>query len=323
MPDSTPTARSLLALELIQDRPGITAEELARRLGVSDRAVRRYVGILRDAGVPVQATTGRYGGYRLGRGFRVPPLMFSTGEAVALVMSVVEAGHAASDPDTAVGSALSKIIRVLPAPVAGAAAALRGVYSREPTATPDPEITARLVQACGAHRRATVVYGPRERRFEVDPWAVCIRHGRWYLLCWSRTADAQRVLRVDRMHAVHVGEAGFEPPADLDPLTTLAGHLAEGWRYQVELLIDAPPEQVERWVPRSLGRLDPVGTTQTRLVGSTDEPDWYAARLWTIQVPFHVVHPPELSTALRALAERLLRAAGPPPDGYSAAAAST
>ncbi|MDQ6657328.1 MAG: HTH domain-containing protein, partial [Actinomycetota bacterium] len=82
--DASPTARALMALESIQDSPGITAQRLSVRLGVSDRAVRRYVGILREAGIPIDSAPGRYGGYRVGRGFRLPPLMFSTAEALGL-----------------------------------------------------------------------------------------------------------------------------------------------------------------------------------------------------------------------------------------------
>src|SRR2546430_4426089 len=116
MPDTSPTARALLALELVQGNPGITADRLADKLGVSERAVRRYVGILREAGIPVESVRGPYGGYRVGRGLRLPPLMFSATEALGLVMAVLDRPHDASDSTHPVGSALGKIMRALPEP---------------------------------------------------------------------------------------------------------------------------------------------------------------------------------------------------------------
>ena len=113
--DTSPTARALLALELIQGTPGITAGRLAERLGVTERAARRYVAILREAGIPLESERGPYGGYRVGRGLRLPPLMFEASEALALVMAVLDGHHEAADAADPAGSALGKIIRALPA----------------------------------------------------------------------------------------------------------------------------------------------------------------------------------------------------------------
>src|SRR5271166_5473048 len=119
--DTSPAARALLALELLQGSPGMTADRLAGKLGVSERAARRYVGILREAGIPIVSVRGPYGGYTLGRGLRFPPLMFSATEALGLVMAVLDGHHDASDPTDPAGSALAKILRALPAPVAAQA----------------------------------------------------------------------------------------------------------------------------------------------------------------------------------------------------------
>src|SRR5213596_3384782 len=118
VPEISPTARALLALELLQGSPGITADRLADKLGVSERAARRYVGILREAGIPIESVRGPYGGYRLGRGLRLPPLMFSAAEAIGLVMAVLDGHHDAGDPTDPVGSALGKLVRALPEAVA-------------------------------------------------------------------------------------------------------------------------------------------------------------------------------------------------------------
>jgi predicted DNA-binding transcriptional regulator YafY len=155
-PDASPTARALLALELVQGSPGITADRLADTLGVSERAARRYVGILREAGIPIESVRGPYGGYRVGRGLRLPPLMLSAAEALGLVMAVLDGHHDASDATDPVGSALGKIVRALPPPVAAQAEAVRRTTAPAPdraAARPDPATTAALVQACSNHRR--------------------------------------------------------------------------------------------------------------------------------------------------------------------------
>src|SRR5947207_8193702 len=114
-----------MVLELVQGSPGITADRIADKLGVSERAARRYVGILREAGIPIDSVRGPYGGYRVGRGLRLPPLVFSAAEALGLVMAVLDGHHDAADPSDPVGSALGKIMRALPDPLAAQAEAVR------------------------------------------------------------------------------------------------------------------------------------------------------------------------------------------------------
>jgi predicted DNA-binding transcriptional regulator YafY len=297
--DESPTARVLLVLELIQNRPGVTADRLADRLGVSERAARRYVAILREAGIPVESTRGPHGGYRVGRGLRLPPLMFTPTEALGLVMAVLD-GNRVDDP---VGTALGKLMRVLPEPIANTAETMWKVSARDPEGhTPDPEITAALARACDERRRLRLRY--RTNDMDVDPWAVVVRRGRWYLLCWSHTKDARRVLRIDRVAAIHHLDGTFEPP-DLDPVETLEEHLSEGWAYEVEVVIDAPADAVAQWIPRNLGRREAIDANRTRLLATTDEPDWYARQLTAIEAPFRIVKPRELRDAARELGQRL------------------
>ena len=336
MHDASPTARALLALELIQGSPGITADRLADKLGVSDRAARRYVGILREAGIPIESVRGPYGGYRVGRGLRLPPLMFSAAEALGLVMAVLDGHHDASDPTDPVGSALGKIVRALPEPVAAQAEAVRRTTAPAPdrgAARPDPATTTTLVQACAERRRIRLDYRTEagsEWLLEVDPWAVVVRHGRWYLLCWSHTSSARRAYRIDRVRQVEPLTDTCRVPADLDPVAVLEEHLAVGWEYDVEVLIEAPFETVNRCVPRALGRLEPVDDGTCRLVGSTSNPVWYAAQLAAVPASYQIVQGVELERAARAVGERLLAAsgdrprrdpAGPPAPRRSAAAA--
>jgi predicted DNA-binding transcriptional regulator YafY len=315
-PDTSPTARALMALELIQGGPGITADRLADKLGVSGRAARRYVGMLREAGIPIESVRGPYGGYRLGRGLRLPPLTFSAAEALGLVMAVLDGHHAASDPTDPVGSALGKLVRALPEAVAAEAEVVRRTTAPAPdraAARPDPATTTTLVQACANHQRIRLRYrseADSEWTTDVDPWAVVVRHGRWYLLCWSHSAAARRAYRIDRVRAVDALADTFSPPTDLDPVAVLEEHLAVGWEYDVEVVIDAPVETVGRCLPRTLGRLEPLDTGSTRLIGSTSNPTWYAQQLAVLPAEHRIVRCPEVQAAARAIGQRLLDAAG-------------
>lgn len=321
-PDETsPTARALLALELVQASPGITADRLADKLGVSERAARRYVGILREAGIPIESVRGPYGGYRIGRGLRLPPLMFTAAEAVGLVMAVLDGHHNAGDPTDPVGGALGKIMRALPEPVAAQAEAVRQTAAPaadRAAARPDPATTASLVQACSGHQRVRLGYRSEagsEWVGEVDPWAVVVRHGRWYLLCLSHSTNAQRAYRIDRVCQVDVLDDTFSPPAGLDPVAALERHLAVGWEYNVEVIIDAPVDTVARCLPRALGQLEALDSGASRLVGSTSNPVWYAEQLAAIRASYRIVKCPELREAARVIGQRLMAATDSPPRG--------
>ncbi|HEY3000719.1 MAG TPA: WYL domain-containing protein [Kribbellaceae bacterium] len=317
-PDASPTARALLTLELLQSSPGITADRIGDKLGVSERAARRYVGMLREAGIPIESVRGPHGGYRLGRGLRLPPLMFSATEALGLVMAVLDGHHDASDPTGPVGSALGKIVRALPEAVAAQAEAVRRATAPAPdraAARPDPATTTALVQACSDHRQVRIGYRTEagaEWRVEADPWAVVVRHGRWYLLCRSHSADALRAYRVDRVRDVETLDGTFIPPAGLDPVATLEKHLAVGWEYDVEVVIDAPFDTVAPCIPRALGTLEPLDAGTTRLTGSTSNPVWYAEQLAAIPASYRIVECPELRQAARVLGRRLSAAGDGP-----------
>jgi predicted DNA-binding transcriptional regulator YafY len=324
----SPTARALLALEVIQNVPGITASRLGERLGVTERAARRYVAILREASLPIESASGPYGGYQVGYGMRLPPLTFTAAEASGLVMAVLEGHPNAADPADLVGAALAKIVRVLPARVATLVRSIRDAIELPEGADADPrvnpELTGALIESCAAARRLRLTYRPgwrpagqtaggEERVMEVDPWAVVLRHSRWYLLCWSHTRAARRVLRVDRITTAQQLPDTFTPPAGLDAQGTLEDHLSQGWSYQAHVLIDAEPREVARWLPRSLGALTPAGDGRTWLRGSTENPGWYAGRLAILPFGFRVAGSAELCQATADLGRRLLACAAADP----------
>ncbi|WP_259464906.1 YafY family protein [Streptomyces sp. TLI_171] len=312
---TSPTARALRALEVLRDRPGTTAEQLAEKLGVTDRAARRYVAILREAGVPVESERGPYGGYRLGRGTRLPPVSFTQDEALGLVMAVLDGRPAATDPGDLVGAALGKVVRALPEPIARQAAVLREHAAAAPDpypAHPDPAVTGTLVEAIATRRRVVIGYRNErgdEWRAEVDPWAVVVRRARWYLLCHSHRSDAVRTYRIDRVRAAEPTATAFTMPAELDPVALLEQHLGTGWAHPTRVVFDAPLEQVAPWVGPVMGRLEPAGQ-RCVLIGSTRNPAMYAGEwLAAVPFPFRVEGGPELRSAVAALAARLTAAA--------------
>lgn len=320
MSEISPTARALRALDILQGRPGTTAAELARRLGVTERAARRYVAILREADIPVESTRGPYGGYTLGRGLRLPPLVFSATEALGLVMAALDSQHAAADPDDPVGSALGKILRVLPTNIARQAVALRETARSVPErfpARPDPTVTSELVAAVAAQRQVRLGYrtaAGNARTFEVDPWSVVVRYGRWYLLCHSHHADELRTFRVDRITAVEQLDGTFEVPADLDPAASLEENLGRGWEHETHVVFDLPVEQVRPWIRPTLGDLRALPDGGCELVGSTSNAQAYAGE-WLAGVPFdfRVVGGEELRTAVAEVSGRLARSLEPGP----------
>jgi predicted DNA-binding transcriptional regulator YafY len=314
MSEISPTARALRALDILQGRPGITAAELAQRLGVTERAARRYVAILREADIPVESTRGPYGGYTLGRGLRLPPLVFSATEALGLVMAALDSQHAVADPGDPVGSALGKILRVLPTNVARQAVMLRETARTVPERSPvrpDPAVTSELVAAVAAQRQVRFGYrtaAGNARTFEVDPWSVVVRYGRWYLLCHSHHADALRTFRIDRISGVTLLEETFEVPADLDPAAELEANLGKGWEHETHVVFHAPLLEVRPWVRPTLGDLTELPDGRCRLVGSTSNAHAYAGE-WLAGVPFAftVEGGDELRAAVAEVAQRLAR----------------
>lgn len=314
----SPTARALRTLEILQNRPGVTAAELSRRLGVTDRATRRHIAILREAGIPVMSTRGPHGGYTLGRGAALAPVVFTEAEALSLVMAVIDAHPSAaaspSDDSDAVATALDKVVRALPRAAAREASALRehasAAADRHPS-RPDPRTTSRLVAASAAGHRVRITYRSESGSSwedTADPWSVVVRHGRWYLLCHSHRADAVRTYRIDRIAEVAELTDSFEPPAGLDPVASLEEHLGIGWEYATRVVFEVPLEEAQRWVHPAMGALG-RHTDGSVLVGSTSNPTMYV-REWLarIPLPFRVEGGPELVATLREVAAQLGRA---------------
>ena len=234
-------------------------------------------------GIPVESTRGRYGGYRVGRGLRVPPLMFTATEALALVMAVLE-GHDAADPEDPVGSALGKIVRVLPEPLAGPVDAIRRVTARGwDVGVPDVETTAALVQASatGAGSGCGYRLGPdREREMDVDPWAVVVRHRRWYLLGWSHSQGraARAARRPGGPGRAASRDASRRRPTSTRPRARGAAVAGLALRGRGRDRRADGRRRSTGCRGRSAGSRR-WGSGATGWSATTDEPDWYAAQL--------------------------------------------
>jgi predicted DNA-binding transcriptional regulator YafY len=304
----SPTARALVALDVIQGRPGVTASELADRLGVTERAVRRYVEILRDADIPVVSVRGRYGGYRIGRSVRLPPVIFTGPEALGLVMAVLDSPTGAPQADSLVGSGVTKLVRALPESVGRPAALLwQHTAALADIPRPDPATTSALVEAVATGHRVRLGHRSgqgHEWTNEVDPWAVVVRYGLWYLLCRNSSGDI-RTYRIDRVLSVEQLSGRSAPPEDLDAIAVLEQNLGQGWPLSTRVRFRAPADVVRPWIRSAMGTLERDGD-ECVLVGSTNNPEMYAGD-WLAQIPltFFVEGGDELRAAVLALAARL------------------
>jgi hypothetical protein len=229
-------------------------------------------------------------------------------------MAVLDGQPAAEDADELVGRALDKVVRALPEGIGRQAATLRRHASAAPdprSTRPDPNTTSALVAAVAAGHRVVLTYrteAGNEWQAEVDPWAVVVRHGRWYLLCHSHLAGATRTYRVDRVRDVRQLTQTFEPPAELDPVAGLEEHLGTGWEYDTRVVFDRPLHEVAPWIRAPMGRLEALDDG-CLLVGSTSNPAMYAQDwLARVPLPFRVEGGPELRAAVATVAARLAAA---------------
>ncbi|MGD9985847.1 helix-turn-helix transcriptional regulator [Pseudonocardia sp.] len=313
-------SRVLALLELLQARPGLTGPELAQRLDVDERTVRRHVRTLDELGVPVVARRGRHGGYRLLPGYRLPPLMLSGDEAVAVVLGLLAAErtglHAAAP---AVASARAKLERVLPDAVRDQVRAVADVLGftapAHPATPPDAGVLLALGTAARDRVRVRFAYrswsGTASRR-ELDPWGITFHAGRWYVSGHDRDRDDVRNFRVDRVSRVDVLGPGTAPPAGFDAADeVVAGIAAAGWAHAMEVVLHVPVDEARRLVPRSAGTLAPH-PSGTLFTGRAEHLDGAARMLAGLGVGFTVVAPADLRAEVRALAERLLRQVTPP-----------
>ena len=310
-----PTSRVLELLELLQARSLTTGREIADQLEIDPRTVRRYVAALQELGIPVEGQRGVGGGYRMRPGFRLPPLMLSDDESVAVVLGLVAARQLGFDSTTdSVESALTKIERVLPDPLRRQVEALEATlgFTASETAGVPVSGDAVLLLAESIRRRRRLRTGYRahdgaETERELSPHGLVVHSGRWYLAAFDHTRDDLRTLRVDRMHdTTPTDEPAVAPPDEFDAVAHVSRSLARvPWTWEVEVLLDLPVDRAAERIPPTLGELFDTedGTLLRMRVGSLD---WMASVLAGLGCDFEVRRPRELDDSVRALGERLV-----------------
>lgn len=307
-----PTAKVLAVLELLQTHGSLSGRDLARRLEVDVRTIRRYITTLQDIGIPIESEVGRYGGYGLRPGYKLPPLMFTDDEVLVLTVGLLLARRSAlAGVGSAVESALAKIERVLPLLLRDQ---LRGLQEalrlEEPSsdALIEGDILTTLSVASSRTRQVRLRYassGETARPF--DPYAVIFHEDHWYTVGYCHLRDGLRVFRLDRMQSAEMTGTAFVLPADFDAFDyMLSSFEAIPDEWNVTVLLDTSLGAARRDIPRALATLVQEGS-RVRLRASIHDLDDMARTLIRLGCPFTVLHPPELRQALRQIAADITR----------------
>ncbi|MFI5976140.1 helix-turn-helix transcriptional regulator [Streptomyces sp. NPDC051452] len=320
-----PTGRVLTLLELLQSGGTRTVAELADRLDVDGRTVRRYVDHLIDLDVPVESVRGRYGGYRLAPGYRLPPLMFSDEEALAVLLGLV-AGHRAgltAAERTASETASAKIRRVLPRHVAARLDALLDslAFTDRPggSTAPDGGVLLTIADGVRHHRPVSIRYtdgqGRRSER-TLHAYGIVAHGDRWYVTGRDAGSGEDRTFRLDRIADARTLPGSFEAPVGPAPAErVVSGFVTAAYRHEVTLRFHATVEEIRAHLPASVASLEEEHEP-TRQEGRTAERwirvelraerlDWLPPVLAAIGRPFVIERPDELRDLVVALADRL------------------
>jgi predicted DNA-binding transcriptional regulator YafY len=313
--DRGTTERVLTLLGLLQQRSVWTGTELAGRLGVTPRTVRRDVERLRALGYPVRASKGVGGGYQLRAGQELPPLLLDDEEAIATAVSLLAGARGAVGGESAI-SALSKLDRVLPARLRGEVQALAGAVESFDNGDPgvDPAALMTLARTCHDQVEAAFDYPsgndrqPRSRR--VEPYRLVSSGRRWYLLGYDLERDDWRTFRVDRMTGVTVRTWQFRPRPAPDAAAYVQQAVTSSvYSDQARFLVHAPVATVRAQVPPSTVVVLASGKGKCEVRGGANDLDYLLLHVTLLGHDFEVLDPPELRERCRVLAERL-RAAG-------------
>jgi predicted DNA-binding transcriptional regulator YafY len=310
------SARLLRLLGLLQVRPEWSGADLADRLGVTVRTLRRDVQRLRDLDYPVHSVPGVAGGYRLGSGRALPPLLLDDDEAIAVVVSLRSAAsHTVAGLADASVSALAKLDQVLPARLRERTAALQQatVALTGPGPVVDPDQLAALAAACRRHQRLRLSYRSRsgsDSRRVVEPHRLVSTGYRWYLMAFDVDRSDWRTFRVDRI--TESAEAGgrFVPREPPDPATFVARAVTSApYRYQARVLVHAPAHVVAEEFSRTSGVVTDAGADECLLTTGSDSLGALTFHLAALGVDFTVLEPRELTDFIAATAERLAEVA--------------
>ena len=307
-----PTMRVLALLELLQARGVTGGAELARALEVDRRTLRRYITMLEELGIPIMTAQGRHGGYQVVPGFKLPPMIFSDEEALALAVGLMAArGLGLAQTLPAMASARAKLERVFPMKLKQRLRAVDESVAMElarPVAAIDQQVLGLLCSATQQRRRVRIAYQSRadertEREF--DPYGLVYRDGRWYIVGWCHLRRGLRSFRLDRVASASSLSTAFERPADFDALAYLKQSIAMIPRaHRVEVLLQTDLATAQRQVVPSVGVLEWMGDG-VLLRAEAEDLGWIARELARMPFAFRVQSPAALKTEMARLARRL------------------
>jgi predicted DNA-binding transcriptional regulator YafY len=313
---SRPTTRVLAVLELLQTRGTMSGAELAERLEVDRRTVRRYIAMLEELGIPITAERGRTGGYMLVAGFKLPPMMFTDDEALALSVGLLAArGLGLAEAAPAVASAQAKLERVMPIGLRRRVRAvdetvmLDFLRSKAPS---DNAALAALSAAAQAMTRVRLSYlkaGSEATERDFDPYGLAYRGGCWYVVGLCHLRAGLRSFRLDRVQSVKPLAVQFTRPVGFDSLAHLDRALATLPRaFAIEVLLATDLETARRAMFPAAGLLAAV-PAGALLRSQADDLAWFALELARLPFAFEILRPQGLRDALAAHAATLLRSA--------------
>ncbi|MFE3559282.1 helix-turn-helix transcriptional regulator [Streptomyces sp. NPDC059193] len=317
------SARLLRLLSLLQAHREWTGADLADRLGVTPRTVRRDVERLRELGYPVNASPGTGGGYQLGAGAELPPLLLDDEEAVAVAVGLrTAAGNGVEGIGEASVRALAKLEQVLPSRLRRRVSALNEftvpMLRGAERSTVDPSVLTELASVCRDTERLRFGYRDHEgnvTRRTVEPHRLVCTERRWYLVAWDLDREDWRTFRADRIEPRAPHGPRFTPREP--PAADLAAYVSQGVaqrvyaaRAVVRLKVSA--EEAARTVGPSDGVLEPVDQQSCLLRTGAVSLDVLVIHIMLIGCEFEVVEPPELTDRIRAARDLLGRAVDPP-----------
>ncbi len=309
-----PTTRVLAVLEILQSQAQIGGAELARRVAVDRRTLRRYIATLEEMGIPITTEQGRYGGYRLVPGYKLPPMMFTDEEAQALSLGLIAArGLGLADAAPAIESVQSKLDRVLPGAPRRTIAALResvALQTGDARTGADARLLRVLSEAAQSRRTAALRYRAADGALtsrDFDVYGLVFRAGRWYVVGYCNLRKGLRTLRLDRVAHAEVTQRPFERPEGFDASEYLARAMATLPRsIAVEVLLHTDLATARRELFATLGLPEACDKGVT-LRGSADDLDWYARELMRLPFRFEVRAPQALRRTLAKLAGEIAR----------------
>jgi predicted DNA-binding transcriptional regulator YafY len=313
------SARLLRLLSLLQARRDWTSTELATRLGVTTRTIRSDVSRLRGLGYPVDARPGVAGGYRLGIGGTLPPLLLDDDEAVAVAIALRSAAGSliAGIEETSV-RALTKLQQVLPARLRRRVGAFQSYALPVPSPGPrvDPDVLTAIAAACRDHELLRFDYTAHSGAVSlrsVEPYRLVNDRRRWYLLAWDTDRDSWRTFRADRITPRIPAGPRFTPralPPDQEVAAQVARRAAEAtWRFRARVIVHAPAAHVRARLPIQV-EVEPLGEDRCTFEPGSDHPELLALYLGMLGADFTIADSPELAAALRTLIGRYQRAIG-------------